>query len=107
MKFSEMKYVRPDLEAVKAEMTALTERLRQAEDYASAKTAFLAWDALQKTVTTAQVLAHIRHTIDTCDTFYDEEMQFWNEQSPQLQEYGQAWVLSLLDSPYRADFAAE
>ena len=32
MKFSEMKYERPDLEAMKSELRALTEQLRAAQD---------------------------------------------------------------------------
>ena len=45
MKFSEMKYERPDLAAVKDELHALTERLKAARDYAEAREAFLAHEA--------------------------------------------------------------
>ena len=107
MKFSEMPYERPDLEAVKAQMTALTEQLKQAKSYAEAKEALLLWEKQMKTVMTAETLAYVRHSIDTRDTFYDEEMQFWNEQSPQLQAYSQAWTQAMLASPFRADFSAE
>ena len=49
----------------------------------------------------------MRNTIDTRDTFYDKEMNFWNEAAPQLQECQNAWSRAMLDSPFRADFAAE
>lgn len=107
MKFSEMPYVRPDLDEVKEKMSALTQQLQQAGDYPAAKQAFLAIEALNKTVMTAETLCYVRHSIDTRDTFYDEEMQFWNEQMPQLQEYSQAWTQALLASPFRKDFSAE
>ena len=58
-------------------------------------------------IATAECLAHIRHTIDTRDTFYDEEMKFWNEVSPQLQEYSQAWTQALLECPFREAFSAD
>ena len=41
MKFSEMKYERPDIEAVKTELKSLTERLKKAESYGDAKKVFL------------------------------------------------------------------
>lgn len=52
-------------------------------------------------------LASVRNTIDTRDKFYDEEMNFWNEATPQLQECQNAWSRAMLDSPFRADFTAE
>lgn len=36
MKFSQMPYERPDMEALKQQFTALTERLRAAESYVAA-----------------------------------------------------------------------
>lgn len=52
-------------------------------------------------------LASVRNTIDTRDKFYDEEMNFWNEATPQLRECQNAWSRAMLDSPFRADFTAE
>ena len=60
------------------------------------------WD-----VDTLAQLASVRNTIDTRDKFYDEEMNFWNEATPQLQECQNAWSRAMLDSPFRADFTAE
>ena len=41
MKFSEIPYARPDVEALKADLTELTARLASAPDYEAAKRAFL------------------------------------------------------------------
>ncbi len=107
MKFSEMEYVRPDLDELKSQLAALTERLKGAEDYAAARQAFLEQEELEKHIHTQGTLAHIRHSIDTRDAFYDNEMKFWNAAMPELQEYTQAWTMAMLASPFRADFAAE
>jgi len=107
MKFSEMKYVRPDAEAVKAQLKELTERLKNAADYAEAKAIFLEREESAKHIQTMGTLASIRHSIDTRDTFYDEEEQFWNAFGPELQEYSQAWTMAMLESPFKPDFAAE
>ena len=47
---------------------------------------FLAEEKLNKHISTLANLAHIRHTIDTRDAFYDGEMKFWNKVDPELEE---------------------
>ncbi|XCP83997.1 M3 family oligoendopeptidase [Roseburia hominis] len=107
MKFSEMVYERPDLEALKEQLTSLTKRLKEAKDYESAKAVFLEKETLEKHISTLGTLAEVRHTIDTRDTFYDEEMRFWDTSNPVLAEYSQAWTKAMLESPFRPDFEKE
>lgn len=107
MKFSEMPYERPDLGALKTRYSDLTRRLAAAGSYQEARTVFLEKEELEKHVDTLATLAHIRHSIDTRDTFYDAEAKFWNGAQPELQEYTQAWTMAMLNSPYRPDFTAE
>ena len=107
VKFSEMPYQRPNLEALKTQFSRLTKDLQEAKDYAAARDVFLKMEELERHVGTASVLARTRNSIDTRDAFYDAEANFWNSASPQLAEYRQAWTMALLQSPYRADFSAE
>ena len=107
MKFSEMPYARPDLAAVKQQFADLLARFKAAATYAEAHAVFLEEEKLNKHVDTLAQLASVRNTIDTRDKFYDEEMNFWNEATPQLQECQNAWSRAMLDSPFRADFTAE
>ena len=107
MKFSEMQYTRPDLEAVKGEITALVGALNAAEDYAAAREAFLAMDRLNRRVQTQVTLVSIRHSIDTRDEFYDAEQTYWNSRIPELEEYSQQWTDALLKTPFRKEFAEE
>lgn len=107
MKFSQMKYERPDAEQLKSELNGLTDKLKAAKSYAEAKELFLAHEKLNKHISTLANLAHIRHTIDTRDAFYDGEMKFWNKADPELEECNQAWTQAMLESPYRPEFAAE
>ena len=107
MKFSEMPYARPDLDAVKKEYAALTEQLKAAESYTDAKALFLKKEKLQKHVETLATLCSIRHSIDTRDEFYEAEEKFWNASTPELEEYVQNWTAAMLASPFRAEFTAE
>lgn len=107
MKFSQMKYERPDLEAVKAELTKLTEELKSAENYDGARKAFVEFDAVKRKVGTQGTLASVRHSIDTRDEFYEAEKKFWNVASPELDEYFQNWTMALLESKFRTQFEKE
>lgn len=107
MKFSEMKYTRPDMEAAKNELSALTDALKNAESYGAAKKAFLECDALIRRIDTASTLASIRHSIDTRDEFYDEETKFFNREFPIFQEYQQNWTAAMLETPFRPEFESE
>ena len=107
MKFSEMPYERPDMSTLKEQFAALTERLQNAPDYAAARAAFLEEQVLNKHVDTLFTLASVRHTIDTRDKFYDEEMEFANSAMPQIQQWQDSWTAAMLASPYRKNFAEE
>jgi len=107
MKFSEMKYERPDLEELKETVRTLTQRLKEAGDYNAAKEVFLEKEKVAKHIDTCQQLVYIRHTIDTRDAYYDEEQKFWDNAEPELEEYEQQWKAAMLESPFRKDFEKE
>lgn len=107
IKFSEMKYVRPDTEAVKAELNTLCEELSAAESYEVAKAVFMKKEALAKRVDTMATLCSVRNSINTKDEFYDAENNFWNAAYPELSEYLQKFLSVLLSSPFRPDFEKE
>ena len=107
MKFSEMPYERPDTEGIIREIRDLTERLKNAGSYGEAREVFLEYEEKSKTVDTTVTLAFIRHSIDTRDAFYKEENDFWDEVTPELEEYEQEWIKTLVDSPFRKDFEEE
>ena len=107
LKFKDMPYERPDLEAACARIDGLTARLKAARSYAEAKAAFLEREDLEKEIDTLSNLVFIRHSIDTRDAFYEAEQEFWNENLPLLQAPKQAWTYAMLESPFRPDFEAE
>lgn len=107
MNFSQMVYERPDFEGIKSQLTALTERLASAKSYEEAKAAFLEKDRLERHLETLMTLAHIRHTINTKDEFYDGEMKVLNDAGPVLTEYFQKWNDVLLESKFRPEFEKE
>ena len=107
LKFSEMPYSRPDVEAVKQELKAIIEAFSAAGTYDAARAQFIAVDRLMRHVDTAATLAEIRHSIDTRDEFYDAEVDFWNQTMPELQEYLDLWTRALCASPFRGELSGE
>ena len=103
MTFSEIKYERVDLQALKDQIASLTERLHAAVDFDQAERCFLEMNDLDgRTLRTMRTVAQIRRDIDTRDEFYDAEMKFYNRELPAVQPVKQAWTNALLASPFRA-----
>lgn len=107
IKFSEMKYERPNIEDVKKQLDELCDSLQRADSYEDARKVFLEKETLVKKVNTLATLASVRNSIDTRDKFYDEEMNFWNAAGPEIEENMQKWTAIMLGSKFRADFSAE
>ena len=107
IKFSEIPYTRPDIEVIKKDMQRLTEEFKAAASYDEARDAFVHKDALERHLESVSTVAQIRHSIDTRDEFYDQEVLFWNKTFPELQEYLQLWTEALLASQFRSELEAE
>ena len=101
MKFSEMKYERPDLEAVKMKAERLQHDFNCAESFQNAEKAFLEWDRLSAHIDTMMSLAYTRNSIDTTDEFYEKEVEYIDEVSPVFAELEQGCTKLLKDSRFR------
>ncbi len=106
MKFNDMPYARPDVDAACAKYAALAADVAAAKSADDVFAAIAAYNALVMEFSTMESLCYIRHTINTEDAFYSDEMDYLDEKSPLLQEQMQAFILALLASPYRADIDA-
>lgn len=104
MKFSQMPYVRPDLEVGRKTLAELTEKLEKAASFEEADAAFMAVQEFYAHQETMDTLAHIRHDINTLDPFYEEEARVRAKTGPLLQESKHAWDVALLNSKYRKAF---
>lgn len=103
MKFSEMPYSRPDMEALAAATTQTLEAMKAAPNAAGQIAAYDAYEKKMQTAGTMQQIAYIRHTINTKDEFYNVENDYMDEIGPKLQELSHRVNTALLESPYRAE----
>lgn len=103
MKFSEMSYVRPDVEALKAQADQIVIRLNEAASAREQAEIYYEFEEAYKHAETMGTLAYIRHSIDTKDEFYAREQDWSDEVMPQLEELNQKVSMALLASPYRRE----
>ena len=106
MKFSQMPYVRPDLEYLKSLAEQTVSDLKSADSAARQAEVYSVYEKAEKTVETMSAIAYIRHSIDTRDEFYTQEQDWMDAAMPQFEQLRQQVNLALLDSPYRKELAA-
>ena len=101
MKFSEMKYERPDSENARAEAERIRTAFIDAESFEAAEKAFLEWDRFSAHIDTMMSLAYVRNSIDTTNEFYEKEVEYIDEVSPVFAEMEQGFIRSMTESRFR------
>lgn len=92
MKFTEMKYRRPDTAAIEMEYRDMAQRFPLCASPEEQLEMLDRHEKLMGDVNTMGTLAYIRSSINTTDSFYREEQDFFDGWGPQLQEYVQQFL---------------
>ena len=103
MKFSEMKYERPDVDKIKEQIEQLIGKMSGAKSAAEQIEAIDSVTAISGTAGSMGSIAYIRHTIDTRDEFYDKEIEYIDEKGPVIEELEQRMNACILASPFRSE----
>ena len=106
-KFSKIEYVRPDMEAEQEKVREYTEALKNVKSYEELRGLFMEEKAREDVWATMAEVAQVRYTVDTRDSFYEEEVQFWNETIPAVHLLMRKAEKVILDSPFIKEFAEE
>ena len=104
MKFKDLAYERPDLSALEDKARGLLEGFMAAESFEVQHGFFMDYNKIEKDLRTQAVLSSIRHTVDTLDSFYEGENDFWDESSARLASLGHGFVSAVLASPFLEDY---
>ena len=87
MKFSQMKYERPELSQVQTNIRSFLSKFKEASSAREAMDTYISYDDyMNKEVTHFGNLAYIRYSIDTNDQFYEGEVDFWTRQALSLKK---------------------
>ena len=95
MLFSDMPYVRPDLDLLREKIEEHVEELKAAKNFAEADEAFASLEKVCSGVATAVSLCYVRHSVNTEDEFYAAEKAFMDEAMPQIQDMRQGMMLAV------------
>ena len=105
--FENIRYERPDFEALKRFYEDLNARVSVAQSYAEVRACIFAEEEYSSHFNTMATIATIRHTVDTADAFYEAEEEYINQQYPEAMPYMQGFNLALLNSPFKAEIDKE
>ena len=100
---SEMKYQRVDLEQAVEHLKKLIRQQEQAQSGAEQLKIHQEYYRLSDLVSTMYALAMFRHSIDTTDQYYDQEMSYYDEQLPDFELWDMKYHEALYHSPYRGE----
>ena len=106
-KFSTLEYKRPDLEARKTKLTQWKTAVEQAASYNALRKLILEMDRENRELSTQYSIAHVRHTLDTRDEFYEAEVQYLQDTLPTLGGAEVALSEAIASSPFRSDIEQE
>ncbi|NLW80025.1 MAG: M3 family oligoendopeptidase [Ruminococcaceae bacterium] len=102
MKFDDMPYTRPDLEAEAAQIQQLAGQAAQANDGDALLEAYRRFRDISDATSTAGTIASIRHTVDTRDDYYSAENDYFDLQGPVLGDKSLGFYRAVLASPHKA-----
>ena len=97
IRFSEIQYQRPDIEALKTLITDSTQKVLEAKSF----------EEMEDATDSMYTVAHIRNTINTADPFYDSEMKWLREETAKTIPQYNAWEKALAGSPFRKELEEE
>ena len=101
--FKDFEYKRPDLEATKEELKKEIEIINTSDDLEEVKKAIFAFYKISGHFDTMATIASVRHSIDTTDEFYDQEEEFFNENSPYIEEILDMFNTALIENKFEKE----
>src|SRR5687767_8394924 len=103
MRFSEMTYSRPDLSKVQSDFNKLLAKFSAAQDAAEQKEALSQINALKNEFNTYATIASVRNSINTKDTFYEAEQEFFDTNQPVMKDLDIKFYKALGSSRFKPE----
>ena len=103
MKFDDFPYSRPEMSQFTEAFEALLVQFKEADQFESQSNIFNQINQMRQDYSTMYNLCHVRHTINTQDTFYESENTFYDTNNPNVEALVNKFYAELLKSPFRKD----
>ncbi|MED2010780.1 M3 family oligoendopeptidase [Brevibacillus borstelensis] len=105
--FSQINYERIPLAAIEARFEEQLAAFQRASTWQEQDEAMLRIQEIRQEVESAREISHIRHTIDTTDSFYKDEQDYWDEAGPQYQGLVTKYYEAIVQSRFRKELEAK
>lgn len=103
MRFEKMPYKRVDFNEISANMQEIQRDFTQAANAQEQFAVHQRYYKVLRHVNTQWNLANIRHSMDTSDTFYEKEKQYYDEKMPQFSNEKAEYQKLLYHSPFKKE----
>lgn len=101
MDFNDYTYKRPEIDDMAENFSQSLAFFQKATTFGEATKAFEQIAKLRSEFSTMYNLAHIRHTINTKDEFYEKEQNYFDKNGPKFQDLVSKFYKNLISSPFK------
>ncbi|RDY25695.1 M3 family oligoendopeptidase [Romboutsia weinsteinii] len=101
MKFNDFKYERPSYEEFRKSFLEIVKDINQSSSSEEQKENIDKLNVLRNDVETMSTISSIRHSINTMDSFYEKEREYWDEYSPLYEELNSIFYEAVVGSKYK------
>lgn len=101
MIFNQYKYERPNYEKISLEFKEIISKLNNTKTYEEQKSYIKKINEIRNYIQTMSTLSSIRYSINTKDTFYETEKDYWDEYSPRYEELDSLFYKSIVNSEFK------
>ena len=101
MKFSEFKYVRPDIDKTLSEFKRLIEKFEQADSAEAETDVIIRINRLRDNFSSMQTIAYINYSNDTNNKMFEDEQDYFDTNEPFYEDTLNDYFRSLLYSKFR------
>jgi M3 family oligoendopeptidase len=103
MKFGEFQYKRPHIKELENNFNLILKSFNDAESFEAQSLAMEKLNEARNEFESMAQIVEIRHTIDTTDKFYEEEQNFFDENTPIYQGLISNYYSSLVNSKFKSE----
>lgn len=105
MKFKDFKYERISLESIQTDYPKLLQPLKEATNKEEFEAAFSAINAYRSHLQTMMSICSIRNTMDTSDSFYETEQEYWDTTAPKIQVFENEFLKVCIQCPFKDELS--
>lgn len=106
-KFGQLSYEHIDFEKASKEALQYIEKMQNADNFNAFKNAVHEFDKLYRRILTHSTLCEIRHSLNTADSFYSAEQDYYDEKMPVFDEYLDKFCSVMLNPKFENEIIDE